>query len=305
MRIILLGATASGKTSLSLKIAEKLNTPIISVDSRQCFKYLDIGTAKPEAHELELVPHYNISLFNPDENDSAMDFHRRAIEWEKEIIDIHKPVFYVGGSTLHLQSLIRPFNDLPTANEANLKKLNQEIENKGLDHLYEILKQVDPSYAQKMDGLNKQRILRALDVWMQTGKSFSSFHQDEDFELPENTLIFGLHRSRENLYERINHRVDSMFERGLIEETEKILNMGFDKTSQSLNTVGYKEVISFLEGNLNKKEMIEKVKTSTRRYAKRQLTWFARWPFVEWLAVEEKSEKELCENIISHLAAKS
>ena len=141
-------------------------------------------------------------------------------------------------------------------------------------------------------------------MWMQTGKPFSSFHSNEEFELPENTLVFGLQRDRQNLYDRINQRVDNMIDEGLAEETQKVLEMGYSKDLQPLNAVGYREIIAVLEGKMELDKAVEKIKTQTRRYAKRQLTWFKRWDFIEWLPADEKKPEELKEILLSHLAAK-
>lgn len=303
MRLILLGPTASGKTELSLQLAEELEIPIISVDSRQCFKHLDIGTAKPKQEELDRVQHYNISNIELVERDSVQDFLERAEAWEKEILTDHAHSLFVGGSTLHLQSLIRPIEDLPSANPQNISELHQRIEVEGIEVLYNELKAVDPSYIQTMDGMNKQRIIRALDVWMQTGKPFSSFHSNDEFKLPSNTLVFGMHQPREVLYDRINARVDNMMDEGLLEETEKVLSMGYSKDLQPLNAVGYREMIAVLEGTMTKAEAVEKMKTQTRRYAKRQLTWYRRWDFIKWLPANEKKTPELKEIVLSDLAA--
>ena len=183
MRIILLGPTASGKTELSLQIAEELGIPIISVDSRQCYKHLDIGTAKPSEKELQRVGHYNISNLELDEPDSVLAFSERAEAWEKKILNSSDHSFFVGGSTLHLQSLIRPIEDIPSANEENIAEIESQIDKEGIEPVYNKLKSVDPEYVKTMDGMNRQRIIRALDVWMQTGKPFSSFHSNEEFEL--------------------------------------------------------------------------------------------------------------------------
>ena len=283
MRIILIGPTASGKTELSLLLAESLGTSIISVDSRQCYKHLDIGTAKPTKEERGRIPHFNISNLELDEEDSAIKFNERAVAWEQEILKHSEYIIYVGGSTLHLTGLIQSFSDIPDANAENIEKLTRQIEEEGIKSLYLKLKEVDPKYIPKMDGMNRQRIIRALDVWMQTGKPFSTFHQKEDATLPENTIVFGLHRPREILHQRIAQRVDQMIKQGLIEEVQSILGQGYSKELQSLQTVGYREVIHFLEGGFTQEEMIEKIKTNTRRYTKRQLTWFRKWEFIEWL----------------------
>lgn len=298
MRIILLGPTAAGKTELSLQLAEVLGSSVISADSRQCYKHIDIGTAKPSPQELKRVPHYNISLLELEEDDNAMSFQRRAKQWEKEILQKSQHVIYVGGSTLHIQSLIQPFNEMPEANEENIANLEKRIENEGLESLYEMLQEIDPEYIDKMDGMNRQRILRALDVWMQTGKPFSSFHQRGEINPDENTLVFGLKWPRQKLYNRINRRVDQMIERGLVGEVKTILEAGHSKDLQSLNTVGYQEIIKYLDGEWSLEKAIEKIKTSTRRYAKRQMTWYKRWDFIYWMDAEEMSTEEMKEEVL-------
>lgn len=302
MRIILLGPTASGKTELSLLLGEALDTSIISVDSRQCYKHLDIGTAKPTSEELARVPHFNVSNLELDQEDSAIKFYNRSKGWEKEILKTSEHVLYVGGSTLHLTGLIQPFSDIPDSNTDNIELLNKRANEDGVEGLFELLKSVDPDYISKMDGLNRQRIVRALDVWMQTGKPFSSYHQKRTLILPEHTLVFGIERSREVIYDRVNRRVDMMIEKGLVAELEGILAQGYSKNLQSLQTVGYREVISFLEGEFTKDQMIEKIKVNTRRYAKRQLTWFRKWEFVQWLSASNNSPKELSEIILDQVA---
>ncbi|MEX2477060.1 MAG: tRNA (adenosine(37)-N6)-dimethylallyltransferase MiaA [Gracilimonas sp.] len=298
MRIILLGPTASGKTQLSIQLAEELNTSIISADSRQCYKQIDIGTAKPSPQEFARVPHYNISNLDLEEDDNAMTFQRRAEKWEEEILQNSEHVIYAGGSTLHIQSLIKPFNEMPDADEQNIAKLEERIEIEGLQSLYEMLEEVDPDYYQKMEGMNRQRIIRALDVWMQTGKPFSSFHDQEQIQPDENTIVFGLKWPRQKLYDRINLRVDQMIDKGLIEELKLILQEGHSKKLQSLNTVGYQEIIKYLDGEWSLEKAVEKIKTSTRRYAKRQITWYKRWDFIRWLDADALSTEEMKRRIL-------
>lgn len=305
MRILLLGPTAVGKTSLSLSLAEQLNAEIISADSRQCYKYTDIGTAKPTTEELEQVRHYNISLFEPDVKDSAAGFYERSMKWEDQIRAKGKNILYVGGSTLHLQSIIKPLDDIPDANEQHIAELEQHIKEEGIEPLYRQLQQVDPEYAQKMDGMNPQRIVRALDVWKQTGKPFSSFHSDDkSITLPPETLVFGLKRERQKLYDRINERTDRMFEHGFLDEVKQILDMGYSRNDPGLNTVGYKDAIAFLFSEVTREQMIKYMKTKTRRYAKRQLTWFRRWDFIQWIDLEKSSVDDASEIILKYLAAK-
>ncbi|MEX2603233.1 MAG: tRNA (adenosine(37)-N6)-dimethylallyltransferase MiaA, partial [Gracilimonas sp.] len=301
LRIIILGPTASGKTELSLQLAEELNTSIISADSRQCYKHLNIGTAKPSPNELERVPHYNISLLELEEDDSAMDFQKRSAQWENEILINTDHVLYVGGSTLHIQSLIQPFNEMPEAKDENIAQLEKRIDAEGIESLYGMLKEIDPKYIKKMDGMNTQRIIRALDVWMQTGKPFSSFHVQDEIQPDENTIVFGMKWPRQKLYDRINRRVDRMIEQGLIDEVKSILEAGHSKELQSLNTVGYQEILKYLDGEWPLDKAIEKIKTSTRRYAKRQITWYKRWEFIHWLDADEMSVKEMKSLILNQI----
>mgnify|MGYP005844628723 CR=1 FL=1 len=303
MRLILLGPTAVGKTKLSIKVAKHLNSPIISADSRQCYKYLNIGTSKPTARELCRIPHYNISCLDLTEKESAQSFLNRVNNWEVELQQDHDFLLYCGGSTLHIRVLIQPFDDLPAADDRNVKKLQQEYEQKGIGYLYNKLEEVDPEYAQKMDGKNRQRIIRALDVWMQTAQPFSSFHNtsSKDIWPGKDTVVAGLYRDRQKLYERIDRRVYKMIEMGLIREVESIADLGYGKDLHSLKTVGYQEVFEYLDGEITKDEMIRQIQTKTRRYAKRQITWFKRWDFVNWLNMDEMSENRALTKIVNML----
>ncbi|MDZ7692423.1 MAG: tRNA (adenosine(37)-N6)-dimethylallyltransferase MiaA [Balneolaceae bacterium] len=301
MRTSLIGPTAVGKTALSIDLAQVINTEIISADSRQCYKYLNIGTSTPAKDELEKVPHHNISILEPDQEDSAVDFYERSIRWERQIEQRGKNILYVGGSTLHVQSLIKPFDDVPEANEENIEHLQQRMVDEGIESLYAQLEDVDPDYAAKMDGMNTQRILRALDVWMQTEKPFSSFHSDNGFEISENTYVFGLKRERKKLYKRINERVDRMFEMGFLDEVKKLLDMGYTKETRALNSVGYRDAIDYLEGEKSLEEVKKDMKTQTRHYAKRQITWFKRWDFVNWIDLDKHNYDEALTIILDEL----
>ena len=297
-RIIIAGPTASGKSSLAVALAEEIDGEIISVDSRQCFKRIDVGTAKPLKEQLQRIRHYNISVLDVDEEDSVADFKERSDQYTAEIESKGKSVIYCGGSTLHIQSLIQLLDDMPDADSKNIEMLNQKAEEKGLKYLFEKLENVDPEYAQKMDGLNRQRIIRALDVWHQTGKPFSSFHSNDPVTLPENMLIFALNHPRKILHERISVRTDQMLDEGLVDETKKLLDEGFNRDLQAFNTVGYKQAIQFLEGEISKEQMVKDIKTATRRYAKRQITWLRRWPFVEWMKMDAKTNDEAVREIM-------
>ncbi len=290
MRILLIGPTAVGKTALSVTLATSLNAEIISVDSRQCYKYLNIGTATPTDEEQGDIPHYNLSIIDPATKDSVGNYEDRAQQWKKEIESKGKSILYVGGSTLHVQCTIQPLDDVPEADESNIQKLEGQIKDEGIEPLYRKLQEVDPDYAQKMDGMNTQRIIRALDVWMQSGRPFSSFHSDnQPISPPDDLLVFGLRRDRQLLYDRINRRVDRMFEHGFLEEVQAILERGYSLQDPGLNTVGYKQAIEFIKGNISREKMVKDMKTKTRRYAKRQLSWFRRWDFIHWINLDNTS----------------
>lgn len=305
MRILLIGPTAVGKTALSVNLAEHLNAEIISVDSRQCYKYLNIGTATPTADEQGDISHYNLSIIDPATKDSVAHYEDRAQQWRQQIEANGKNVLFVGGSTLHVQCTIQPLDDVPKADEKNIAQLEEQIEQKGIEPLFQKLQKVDPEYAQKMDGMNTQRIIRALDVWMQTGRPFSSFHSDDNtISVPDDMLVFGLQRDRQNLYDRINQRVEAMFEQGFLEEVKAILERGYSLQDPGINTVGYKQAIRHLQGNISRKKMVKDMKTKTRRYAKRQLSWFRRWDFIQWIDLENSSSEEAQNFIAEQVAAK-
>lgn len=303
MRIMIAGPTASGKTALAIKLAQKMDGEIISADSRQCYRYLNIGTAKPAPEELELVPHHNISVLDPDTPDSAALFSKREIEARQQIFDKDRRVIYCGGSTLHLQSVIRPLDEIPPSDPHNMDELNRIANQKGLGYLYDKLKVADPEYAEKMDGFNRQRIIRALDVWKQTGKPFSSFHSDAPIEKPVDLTVFILTHPRKQLHQRISERTDRMFEQGFLDEVRSLLNLGYGPELQSLQTVGYREAMLHLEGKISADQMVNDIKTATRRYAKRQMTWFRRWPFAYPLHMEGKSSDELLNELLLKVAA--
>lgn len=306
MKILLLGPTAVGKTALSVNLAKDLDAEIISTDSRQCYKYMDIGTATPSKQERGGVPHHNLSIIDPATKDSVVNFYERAKEWESEIKSLGKNVLYVGGSTLHVQCVIQPLDDVPEADEDNIAELENLIEKESIGVLYKKLAEVDPEYAENMDGMNTHRIIRALDVWMQTGRPFSSFHSDDDsITVPDDMLVFGLKRDRQNLYDRINRRVDQMFEQGFLDEVQSILDCGYSLEDPGLNTVGYKEAIAFLNDEISREQMVKDMKTQTRRYAKRQLTWFRRWDFIHWIDLEKTDKGKAIEIISKQIRLKS
>lgn len=301
MRILLTGPTAVGKTAVAVSLAQQLEADVISSDSRQCYKYLNIGTSTPTEEEQNGILHFNLSVIDPEDKDSAANFRRRAMRYEKEITDRNRFIIYVGGSTLHQRCIIQSFDDIPAADSQNVDQLEKQAANEGIDVLYKKLEKVDPDYASSMDGKNPQRTIRALDVWMQTGQPFSSFHSNDEITPPDDLLVIGLQRDRQALYDRINQRVEQMFDDGLLSEVQSLLNQGYSLDSPGLNTVGYKEAIAFLDGQLTRETMINQIKVKTRRYAKRQLTYFRRWDFINWLNVDEQPASETARNIALEL----
>ena len=301
-RVIIAGPTAVGKTDLSLRIAQYWDVPVISADARQCYKFMDIGTGKITPEERSGITHYNISILDPGEDDNVQRFLERVDEWEKELTPDYPFALYVGGSTLYLEGLIRPLDEVPESDPSIVEALKTELKQKGIDYLSEQLNEVDPEYARKMDGKNTQRILRALAVYRKTGKPFSSYHEQDDHPMPpKNTVAFVLTRSREHLYERINERVDRMIELGLVDEVKMLLRRGYDFRGSALKTVGYTELYNYLYGKHDLQEAIRLIKRNTRRYAKRQLTWFRRWQGVTWIDLDELTDEEVTELMIQQI----
>ncbi|MHB1686245.1 MAG: tRNA (adenosine(37)-N6)-dimethylallyltransferase MiaA [Ignavibacteriaceae bacterium] len=296
--IVIVGPTCSGKTSLSLLLAEKLNAEIISADSRQVFNYLDIGTAKPSKQNLEQVKHHFINVLEPDENYNVSRFENEALAVIKNILDKNKIPLIVGGSGLYVKALIDGIFDEVDIDEEFRKDLLEKKKLYGDDFLYSELLKVDPESAAKMLPQNWKRIIRALEVFHLTGKPIG-FHQKEHKRQTDFKFVqFGLNWERSILYTNIDRRVDEMIALGLVEETKNILEKGFDKNLNSLNTVGYKEIISFLDGNISLDRAVELIKRNTRRFAKRQLTWFRADDRIIWMNI--KSQKDL-ENIAEEI----
>lgn len=288
-RVLLAGPTATGKTELSLRLAEAFGFSVISADSRQCYRGMDIGTGKVSPADRARIPHYNLDVLDPVESDSAAAFVRRAKVWEEEL----ETPFYVGGSTLHLQGVVWPMDELPEADPVNQARLEAIEAAGGSMAILSFLVDADPAYASTMQGYNRQRAFRALDVWMQTGRPFSSFHRHDGYVVPEDTLILVISASAETLKKRIDRRVDAMMSAGFLAEVDQLLESGLDPALQSLQTVGYRELIEHRLGGMDLPNAIEAIKASTRRYAKRQLTWFRRWEGAVWFDRDSLSDEAL------------
>ena len=286
--IVICGPTASGKTALSIELAKKINGEIVSCDSMQIYKDMDIGTAKPTVEEMQGIKHYLIGYVSPEKRYSVADYKIDAKKAIKEIIEKGKMPIVVGGTGLYLDSLIYEieYQDIKL-DEQYRNKLEEEVEKQGLEKLYEKAKQIDPKAIEKISPNDKKRILRILEIYHATGKTKTEQEiESRKKEVEYDYKVYALDWDRQKLYNRINKRVDMMIEQGLVEEVKQILDK-YDNFPTAMQGLGYKEVVEYLNGNLTKEEMIEKIKIETRRYAKRQLTWFRKNKQTIWLNAED------------------
>lgn len=288
--ITIVGPTCSGKTNLSLILAEKINGEIISADSRQVYKFLDIGTAKPEQSILKIIKHYFIDELKPNENFNASIFAKKSEEIIERILAKNKNPIVVGGSGLYVKALIDGISESADTNDEIRKELLEIRKKYGNDFLYDELKKVDEISASKMLPQNWKRVMRALEVVRISGKPIWQHHQDEIKISKFSFKQIGLNWQRESLYKNIENRVDEMIEKGLIDEVKSLLNRGFEKSINSLNTVGYKEIIQYLDSEISLDKAIELIKRNTRRYAKRQMTWFNADNRIEWHQIKDKED---------------
>ena len=301
--IVIVGPTCSGKTSLSLLLANRLNTEIISADSRQIYKHLNIGTAKPTTEELSSTKHHFIDYLNPEDAFNVSMFEHDALEIIESLFQRSRIPVVVGGSGLYIKALVDGiFDNAETDDEQRAKFLEMRKE-KGNQFLYDELKKVDPVSAEKMLPQNWKRVMRALEVFYSTGKTIGELHEEYERDSDIKFLQYGLMWDRTILYKNIEKRVDVMIENGLVEETKNIIDKGYDHELNALNTVGYKEIISYLNNEVSLERAIELIKRNTRRYAKRQMTWFRKDNRIKWFETEnESSLKIIAEKIIEDIA---
>lgn len=288
--IVIVGPTCSGKTFLSINIAEKLKTEIISADSRQIYKFLDIGTAKPSPNDLSRVKHHFISTLNPDEKFNVSDFEIESLKIINRLHSENKIPVVTGGSGLYIKAIIDGIFNTVDKDENYRSELMARRARYGDYYLYEELQRVDPISALKMLPQNYKRIIRALEVYHLTGKPIWQHQNEYKRNLKIEFKQFGLNWDRNKLYNNIEYRVDDMFKKGLVEEVESIIAKGYDKSINALNTVGYKEVIEFLEGSISLESAIELIKRNTRRFAKRQLTWFNKDNRIKWMKISTSED---------------
>lgn len=277
--ISVVGPTAIGKTALSIKLAKAFKTEILSADSRQFYKEIPIGTAAPSKKELAAAPHHFIHHRGIEEDYSVGDFEREAIEKLEELFTDHEVIILVGGSGLYIKSLIEGLDNFPEIDAAIRERLNDRLLDEGLDPLKAELKSLDPEYYNKIDSNNPHRVIRALEVCIGSGKTFTSFLDQPKPLRSFKTISIGLDAPREEIYGRINLRVDNMMDEGLLEEAQALYPK---RKLNALNTVGYKELFSFFEGSIDLETAVDKIKMNSRRYAKRQLTWFKKNEDTTW-----------------------
>ncbi|WP_324719454.1 tRNA (adenosine(37)-N6)-dimethylallyltransferase MiaA [Salinimicrobium sp. HB62] len=280
--IVVVGPTAIGKTSLGIELARSLNTEIISADSRQFFKEMKIGTAVPSKEELEAANHHFIQHISVEEEYSVGDFERDALQKLQELYTEKDVVVMVGGSGLYVNAVTKGLDDFPEVDPQIRINLKTELEKSGLEKLQEELKNKDPDYYSEVDLQNPHRVIRALEICRGTGKSYSSFRKSGSKNRFFETIYLGLTAEREIVYDRINRRVDIMMEEGLLQEAEDLFSK---RELNSLNTVGYKELFKYLQGEWDLGTAVAEIKKNTRRFAKRQFTWFRKNEEIKWFEV--------------------
>lgn len=304
--LVIGGPTAVGKTELSIDLAKRLNGEIISADSMQIYKYMDIGSAKVSKGEMNGVVHHLIDVVDPSINFSVVDYKEQGEKAIKEIISRGKLPIIVGGTGLYINSLTCNMNFTKAEKDEEYRKELDKLANEnGNNYIHEMLKEIDPISYNEIHANNRKRVIRALEVYKLTGNPFSSYNAGEDFYKSEYDVhYYVLTMDREKLYERINLRVDIMMEKGLLEECIKLKEMGYTSSMQSMQGIGYKEILYYLEGNVKLQEAINMIKQGSRNYAKRQLTWFRRDKRVTFLDKDKLSYVEILEKVIGDIGNK-
>lgn len=294
--IVLIGPTGVGKTDLSIKIAEKYGSPIISADSRQLYSDLKIGTAAPTEEYLKRVKHYFVGTLKLTDYYSAAQYESEVISLLEDLFKRNNTILLTGGSMMYIDTICKGIDDIPTVDSETRQMMMEKYEKEGLDRLCAELKLLDPEYYSTVDLKNPKRVIHALEICYMTGKTYTSFRTGNKKQRPFDIIKIGLCRDREELYERINKRVDIMIKEGLVDEVKSVYEY---RNLNSLNTVGYKEIIQYLEGNCTLEFAIEKIKQNSRIYSRKQMTWFKRDNDITWFHPDK--EEEIMEFIESKL----
>lgn len=289
--IVITGPTAVGKTALCLDIAQYFGIPIINADSRQIYKELKIGTASPTDEQQQLVPHYFVGSLSLNDYYSASLFEQQVLEILDDEFRTHDLALMTGGSMMYIDAVCDGIDDIPTVDDETRETLKKRLADEGLEPLLEELKALDPEYYAIVDRQNPRRVVHGLEICLMTGKTYTSFRKREAGERrkerPFRIVKIGLNRPREELYARINQRVDQMMQDGLLEEAKRLYPM---RQMNALNTVGYKELFDYLDGRWSLEEAVERIKGNTRRYARKQLTWYKKDESIRWFHPDQEKE---------------
>lgn len=299
--VVILGPTGVGKTELSLQVAERFNSPVINADSRQIYKDIKIGTAAPTEEELKRVKHYFVHTLALDEYYSAAEYEKNVLSLLAELFTTNDVAVLSGGSMMYIDAVVKGIDDIPTIDDDTRQLLKERLENEGLEPLLAELKLLDPEYYEIVDKKNHKRVVHGLEICYMTGKTYTSFRTNTKKERPFRIIKIGLRRERENLFSRINQRVDQMMADGLLEEVKSVYHL---KHLNSLNTVGYKEMFNVLDGIWDQQMAVERMKKNTRVYAKKQMTWYKHDADILWLDADKMSVAEMLsaiENIVANV----
>jgi len=287
-----------GKTDIAMQIAERISGEIVSADSRQIYKHLNIGTTKPSNIQRRKIPFHLIDFVEPEENYSCGQFARDAEMKIDEILKRKKIPIVCGGTGLYIRALFHPLDNLPRSDAKTKERLNEILQRHGIDYMYGKLQRIDPSWAERIKPRDKQRIMRGIEVFEITGKPMSEMTGKRKISAKFPPYYIGLRLQRDVLYCRINNRFEQMLSHGLVKETESLLKKGFNPESSALRAIGYKEITAYLQGAMSLDEAVERAKRRTRNYAKRQMTWFNKIPSIVW---HDASDPELIDKVISSL----
>ena len=291
--IVITGPTAVGKTALCLEIAKHFDIPIINADSRQIYRELRIGTAQPTKEQMQEVKHYFVGTLGLDDYYSASLFEQQVLECLEQQFLTNDYALLSGGSMMYIDAVCDGIDDIPTIDDETRTLMKQRLADEGLEALVEELRRLDPEYYEIVDRQNPRRVVHALEICVMTGKTYTSFRKREKRQRPFQIIKIGLNRPREELYDRINQRVDQMMADGLLEEAKSLYPL---RHLNALNTVGYKELFDHLEGRWPLEEAVERIKGNTRRYARKQLTWYKKDERMKWFHPQET------EQIISYIS---